>query len=176
MAIGFNPGNYFSSGQNDLFNLRGTNRMNQKNQGDANNLYDRALEGNKQFDTGSFLNNPNQNRQANDWSDTSYSHQEMLESADENVSPTINRDIPSLDTVHPITNENLSEDLGETDLTLEDELLSKEAGYGKASEKKPEFKNLFQGLLGGIGKGFSEAGKGLLSGDAGQYKNIFSNE
>ena len=157
MAIGFNPGNYFSSGQNDLFNIRGTNRMNQKNQGDANNLYDRALEGNKQFDT-------------------SYSHQEMLDSADENVSPTINRDIPSLDTVHPITNENLSEDLGETDLTLEDELLSKEAGQGKASEKKPEFKNLFQGLLGGIGKGFSEAGKGLLSGDAGQYKNIFSNE
>ena len=62
-----------------------------------------------------------------------------------------------------------NEELGQTDLTLNDELLTKEASDG---EEEPE-EGGFSKALGGIGKGLSGAGESLLKSGGFQYGSIF---
>ena len=158
--------------------------------GDTMSLMSMGAEGDKQFDSSNFLNANNQNMQTSDFSNTAYSAKDMA-SIDANMAaeaqePTfdnlmakttnsmnnqVGTDVGIAETI--ATEQDLmggNEENGQTDLTLEDELLTQEANEGEIEEPgQSGFKKVF----GGIGTGLSGAGDSLLKSGGFQYRDLF---
>lgn len=158
--------------------------------GDTMSLMSMGAKGDKQFDSSNFLNANNQNMQTSDFSNTAYSAKDMA-SIDANMAaeaqePTfdnlmakttnsmnnqVGTDVGIAETI--ATEQDLmggNEENGQTDLTLEDELLTQEANEEEIEEPgQSGFKKVF----GGIGTGLSGAGDSLLKSGGFQYGSIF---
>ena len=156
---------------------------------DSMNLLNMGIKGDKTFDSSNILSSGNEFVEASDYSDTAYSPADMA-SIDANMAAEAKE--PQFDSLMAKTMKSMNnqvgtdlgfgenvaadqnlmgqnEENGQTDLTLEDELLTKEAGEG---EEEPE-EGGFSKALGGIGKGLSSAGDSLIKSGGFQYGNIF---